>query len=84
MDGELRSEMWTGSLSMIRRDGLIEDMAKRHLKILQAQIDGLWDNLIAKEESLKEYPLAQRRAWKPPPRGKLKWNGTALEQKRSN
>ncbi len=63
-------------MSAAGRDGLIEDMAKRHLRILQTQIDGLqWDNLIAKrEESLEEYPLAQRRAWKPPRRGKLKWN----------
>ncbi len=63
-------------MSATGRDGLIEDMAKRHLKILQAQIDGLWDNLIAKRgeffakrgEFLKKYPLAQWCAWKPPPR----------------
>ncbi len=34
-------------MSVAGRDGLIEDMAKRHLRILQIQIDGLWDNLIA-------------------------------------
>ncbi len=72
-------------MSVAGQDGLIEDMAKRHLRILQIQIDGLWDNLIAKRgEFLEKYPLAQRGAWKPARRGKLKWNGTALERKRSN
>ncbi len=70
-------------MSVAGRDGLIEDMAKRYLKILQAQIDGLWDNLIAKRgEILEKYPLAQRCAWEPPPRGKWKW--AALERGRSN
>ncbi len=62
--------MWTGSMSVAGRDGLIEDMAKRHLRILQTQIDGLWDNLIAKRgEFLEKYPLARRGAWKPAARG---------------
>ncbi len=66
-------------MSVAGRDGLIEDMARRHLKILQAQINGLGDGLMAeRQEFLKRYPLAQRCAWEPPPQGKWKW--AALER----
>ena len=76
--------MWTGSLSVTGRDGLIEGVAKEDLEIIHTHIGELWDNLVAKrDEFLKEYPLAQRCAWEPPQQGRSKWKWhTALERGR--
>ena len=76
--------MWTGSLSVTGRDGLIEGVAKEDLEIIHTHIGELWDNLVAKrDEFLKEYSLAQRCAWEPPQQGRSKWKWhTALERRR--